>query len=87
MLKRGKGVMPITRVLVVDDFEPMWQLVCAALGETRALQVVGEASDGLEAIQKAVELKPGLILMDIGLQSLMESRLLDRFASLSPKLK
>jgi two-component system, chemotaxis family, protein-glutamate methylesterase/glutaminase len=34
------------------------------------LQVVGEASDGLEAIQKAVELKPDLVLMDIGLPSL-----------------
>jgi len=34
------------------------------------LQIVGEASDGLEAVQKAVELKPDLILMDIGLPSL-----------------
>jgi DNA-binding NarL/FixJ family response regulator len=34
------------------------------------LQVVGEALDGLEAIQKAVELKPELILLDIGLPML-----------------
>jgi DNA-binding NarL/FixJ family response regulator len=34
------------------------------------LQVVGDASDGLEAVQKAVELKPDLILMDIGFPSL-----------------
>jgi DNA-binding NarL/FixJ family response regulator len=34
------------------------------------LQVVGEALDGLEAIQKAVELKPELILLDIGLPTL-----------------
>jgi len=36
----------------------------------RDLEVVGEASDGLEAVQKAVELQPDLILLDIGLPSL-----------------
>jgi DNA-binding NarL/FixJ family response regulator len=34
------------------------------------LQVVGEVSDGLEAVQKASELKPDLILLDIGLPHL-----------------
>jgi DNA-binding NarL/FixJ family response regulator len=34
------------------------------------LQVIGEAADGLEAVQKALELKPDLVLMDIGLPSL-----------------
>jgi DNA-binding NarL/FixJ family response regulator len=62
--------MPIIRVLVVDDFEPLRQSVCATLEKREDLQVVGEASDGLEAVQKAVELKPDLILMDIGLPSL-----------------
>jgi DNA-binding NarL/FixJ family response regulator len=61
--------MPIVRVLVVEDFEPVRRSICAALGERRDLQVVGEASDGLEAVQKAVELKPNLVLMDIGLPS------------------
>jgi DNA-binding NarL/FixJ family response regulator len=61
--------MPIIRVLVVEDFEPVRRSICAALGERRDLQVVGEASDGLEAVQKAVELKPNLVLMDIGLPS------------------
>ena len=34
------------------------------------LQVIGEVSDGLEAVQQAVELQPDLILLDIGLPSL-----------------
>src|ERR1700756_2260917 len=34
------------------------------------LRVVGEASDGLEAVQKAEELKPDLIVLDIGLPTL-----------------
>jgi len=34
------------------------------------LQVIGEASDGLEAVRKAEELQPDLILMDVGLPTL-----------------
>jgi DNA-binding NarL/FixJ family response regulator len=40
------------------------------LQERPELQVIGEASDGLEAVQKAEELKPDLILLDIGLPTL-----------------
>jgi DNA-binding NarL/FixJ family response regulator len=40
------------------------------LGRRPELQVVGEASDGLEAVQKAEDLKPHLILLDIGLPTL-----------------
>jgi len=55
------------RVLVVDDFEPFRRLVRSILAAKAELQIVGEAADGLEAVQKAVELKPDLILLDIGL--------------------
>jgi len=55
------------RILVVDDFEPMRHLIRTVLLVKAHLQVVGEASDGLEAVQKAMELKPDLILLDIGL--------------------
>jgi len=55
---------------VVDEFEPFRRLVCSIMEARPGLQIVGEASDGLEAVQKAAELKPDLILMDIGLPSL-----------------
>jgi DNA-binding NarL/FixJ family response regulator len=58
------------RVLVVDDYEPFRRLVCSTLGQRSALQIVGEASDGQEAVEKAEELKPDLILLDIGLPTL-----------------
>lgn len=61
--------MQIIRILVVDDFEPLRKSVCAALAERRDFLVIGEASDGLEAVQKTVDLKPDLVLMDIGLPS------------------
>jgi DNA-binding NarL/FixJ family response regulator len=58
------------RILVVDDFEPFRRFVCSTLLKRPELQVVGEASDGLEAIQKAEELQPDLIVLDIGLPKL-----------------
>jgi DNA-binding NarL/FixJ family response regulator len=60
----------IVRVLVVDDFERFRRFVCSTLGTRRDLQVIGEASDGLEAVRKAEELKPDLIVLDIGLPTL-----------------
>ena len=58
------------RVLVVDDFEPWRDFVRSALMKQPGLQVVGEASDGLEAVQKSQELQPDLILLDIGLPTM-----------------
>jgi DNA-binding NarL/FixJ family response regulator len=58
------------RILVVDDFELFHLFVRSIMAENPELQIVGDASDGLEAVQKAVELKPDLILMDIGVPSL-----------------
>jgi DNA-binding NarL/FixJ family response regulator len=58
------------RVLVVEDFAALRQFICSNLGKRSDLQVIGEVADGLEAVQRAVELKPDLILMDIGLPSL-----------------
>jgi DNA-binding NarL/FixJ family response regulator len=58
------------RILVVDDYEPWRRSVCSMLRVQRNLQVIDEASDGLEAIQKAQTLKPDLLLLDIGLPQL-----------------
>jgi DNA-binding NarL/FixJ family response regulator len=55
---------------MVDDSDVFHQVVRSILAENPKLQIVGDASDGLEGVQKALELRPDLILMDIGLPSI-----------------
>ena len=58
------------RVLVVDDYEHWRRFACSTLQKRAELQVISEVSDGLDAVQKAQELQPDLVLLDIGLPAL-----------------
>jgi DNA-binding NarL/FixJ family response regulator len=62
--------MASVRILVVDDYEPFRRLICSTMEQGLGLQVIGEASDGLEAVQKSEELQPDLIVLDLGLPKL-----------------
>jgi DNA-binding NarL/FixJ family response regulator len=75
------------RVLVVDDYEPFRQFICSTLRKRPELQIIGEASDGLEAVKKAQELQPDLIVLDIGLPSLNGIEAARRIRKLSPESK
>lgn len=70
MVKHIHRTAPAVRVLVVEDFEPFRRFLCNMLGKMPALQIVGEVSDGLEAVRKSDELQPDLILLDVGLPTL-----------------
>jgi|SRR5271167_2400345 len=59
-------ITPVS-ILLVEDFAPFRKLTRAILSERPGWQIVGEVSDGLAAVQQATELKPDLILLDIGL--------------------
>jgi DNA-binding NarL/FixJ family response regulator len=52
------------RVLIVDDHEALRAGVRSAL-ESRGLEVCGEAADGREALAKAIELQPDIVILDI----------------------
>jgi CheY-like chemotaxis protein len=58
------------RILVVDDFKDWLRQVRLLLQPRPKSHVIAEASDGLEAVQKAEDLNPDLILLDIGLPKL-----------------
>jgi len=72
-------------VLVVDDNEAFRRFVRATLSTKPELEIISEASDGLEAVQKALELQPALIVLDIGLPGLNGIEAARRIRKLSPK--
>jgi DNA-binding NarL/FixJ family response regulator len=76
-----------TRILVVDDIELWRQLISSMLHARPGFQVIDEASDGVEAVQKAEELKPDLILLDIGLPGLNGIEAARRIHRVSPNSK
>jgi DNA-binding NarL/FixJ family response regulator len=75
------------RVLVVEDSEPFRKFICSALAGRPELQIVGELTDGLEAVQRAKELRPDLVVLDIGLPSLNGIEAARRILKSSPKSK
>jgi len=58
------------RILIVDDLPQMRKLIRAYLEEEREFSVCGEAIDGLDAIDKAQNLKPDLIILDASMPRL-----------------
>ena len=74
-------------VLIAEDFPLYRQFVCSTLAKRPDLQVIAEVSDGLEAVQKAVELKPDLILLDIGLPTMNGIEAARRIRALVPNAK
>ena len=75
------------RILVVDDFGLWRQQVCSMLRIHPELCVVAEVGDGLGAVQKTQELKPDLILLDIGLPGLDGLEAADRICQVAPGTK
>ncbi len=58
------------RILVADDHELVRRGMCALLRANPDWEVCGEASDGREAVDKAKQLKPDIIILDIGMPNL-----------------
>ena len=57
--------MTAIRVLIVDDVAPVRRGLRTVLSLSGELEIVGEASNGLEAIRLTESLKPDVVLMDL----------------------
>jgi len=62
--------MATVRILLVDDFAPFRIYVRRILEAHPEWEVIGEAGDGVTALQMAAEMQPDLILLDINLPRL-----------------
>jgi DNA-binding NarL/FixJ family response regulator len=79
--------MSLVRILIVDDFDLWKGFVIARLQERPDLHIVGLASDGLQAVQKAEELQPDLILLDMMLPKLNGLEVAQQIRRVAPQSK
>ena len=77
------SVNHLTRIVLVDDFEPWRTYVRSVIDGHPTFEIVAEASDGMEGVGRVEELQPDLVLLDIGLPSIdgiAAARLMRRLA-------
>jgi DNA-binding NarL/FixJ family response regulator len=75
----------VIHVLVVEDHPVVRRAVCALLSGDPILNIVCETADGEQAVQKAEELQPDLILLDISLPGISGIEAARRIRRVSPK--
>jgi CheY-like chemotaxis protein/anti-sigma regulatory factor (Ser/Thr protein kinase) len=75
------------RVLLVDDAAEVRRLVRIALRFHGGFDVVGEARAGLQAVELATELRPDVVLLDLGLPDLAGRDVLTRLRGVAPEAK
>ena len=79
--------MASVNTLVVEDLESFRRFLCTTPEEKTHCLVICEASDGLEAVKKAEELQPDLVLLDLALPKLNGMEVARRIRQLAPNSK
>lgn len=75
------------RILVADDHELVRQGAREVLHSRRGWRVVGEATNGREAVEKTIELKPDVAVVDIGMPELDGVEVVHRIREAAPNTK
>jgi DNA-binding NarL/FixJ family response regulator len=75
---------PRIRVLVADDHDLVRSILCRLLREQPDFDVIGEAVTGAEALRKAEELQPGVILLDVSLPDMDGLEVAQRMRTITP---
>ena len=79
--------MAAARILIVEDHDDLRALLRSLLENETQCVVIGEASDGLQAVERAQELQPDLILLDLSLPKLNGMEAGRRIRKISPRSK
>jgi DNA-binding NarL/FixJ family response regulator len=74
-------------VLVIEDHEPFREFVSSILQNSPGFRVISQVANGAEAVQIAENLRPDLILLDIGLPGLNGIEVARRILQLCPDSK
>lgn len=83
-MKDGRDIM--AKILVVDDAAFMCLTIKQML-ERNGHTMIGQASNGIEAVQKFMELKPELVIMDITMPQMNGVEALKRIKEIDPDSK
>lgn len=75
------------RILLADDHEVVRRGLCALLRAQPDWEVCGEASNGREAVEKALKLKPEVVILDVGMPSLNGLEATRQILKSSPQTK
>jgi DNA-binding NarL/FixJ family response regulator len=81
------GEVVRAQILVVDDSKEWRATLRSMLEAIPGYQIVGEASDGVEAVAKAAQLRPDIVLLDIGMHILNGIEAAPRIRRASPNSK
>ena len=77
--------MPV-RILIADDNQKVREMLKILLEAQRGWRVCGEAANGLEAVQKAAELSPDVIILDVSMPKMDGFQTASLVSSASPNI-
>jgi len=75
------------RVLLADDYEPFRRCVSSLFLRHPGWKIIGEVSDGLEAVKKTQELNPDVVLLDLSLPMIDGVEAANRIRRTAPATK
>lgn len=75
------------KILIVDDHPMMRDALVTSLQNERDMQVVGEATNGIEALKMVEELNPEVVLMDLLMPGMGGLEAIEKLHEIYPNIK
>ena len=83
--KENKEKRAAIRVLIADDHPIVRQGIVTVVSRERGIEVVGEASNGREAVEMTASLEPDIVLMDLDMPEMNGLEAIERLKDLFPE--